>query len=362
MTHDPTHSVPGAPPASVAVVAIGRNEGDRMLRCLKAALRQLPDPAMVIYVDSGSTDGSVMRARELGVTAVELGVDLPFTAARARNFGLRVARERQPNLEFVQFLDADCEMMPGWIIAALSRLRADEGLAGVAGTLRERYPEATPYNKLCDMEWQAPAGETRYVGGNAMYRTQALEEVGGFDPGLIAGEEPEMCLRLRERGWRLWRLAVPMALHDAAMTRFGQWWRRSVRFGHAQIEVSQKHRHSPKRIWARESRSTLAWTIGPPALSVLAATVLALTAGGWWWLLGLLPLELYDVLAFKVYLARRRGGESVGDAALYAAAVTFAKFAQFWGMLTFWLRQARGQAPRLIEYKPPPAVAREAPP
>ncbi len=339
------------PDAAVGVVAIGRNEGERMVTCLRAALAQAPNA--VVYVDSGSTDGSLQRAREMGAIVVDLDLSTPFTAARARNAGLTELLRRRPEVEFVQFLDADCEMSPGWLAAAVAKLRGDDLLAGVAGRLRERFPEATIYNRLCDMEWQAPAGETRAVGGNAMLRVRALGQVGGYDPSLIAGEEPEMCVRLRERGWRLWRLEADMALHDAAMTRFSQWWRRAVRFGYAQAQVSQKHRHSTQRIWHRETRSTIAWGLGPPLLAAASVTILAIAFGGWWWLLGLLPLELYDLLALKVYLRARREDKTREDAALYAAAITLAKFPQFQGVLRFLLARLTGRGAGIMEYKRP---------
>jgi GT2 family glycosyltransferase len=342
--------------SGVAIVAIGRNEGQRMVRCLGAAIAQIGNPLAVVYVDSGSTDGSLSRAAAMGVTTVELEPRGRFTAAMARNFGWGVVRNRMPEIGFIQFLDADCEMLPGWIEAALAKLESDPEVAGVAGILRERFPGATIYNKLCDMEWQAPAGETRAVGGNAMYRVKALSEIGGFNPSLIAGEEPEMCLRLRERGWRLWRLEVPMALHDAAMTRFSQWWRRAKRFGYAQTEVSRMHRSSPMRIWARDVRSTVFWAVGPPMAAVVASAGLAWSLGGWWWLLGLLPLELYDLLALKVYRSRRKAGATASDAALYAAAVTLAKVPQFLGLARYLAQDWSGGAPRLIEYKSSAAV------
>jgi GT2 family glycosyltransferase len=338
-------------PTRIAVVAIGRNEGRRMVDCLQAAMKQ--SPGSVIYVDSGSTDGSVARARDLGAVVLELDTAIPFTAARARNFGLEYVRANLPDTEFLQFLDADCEMRPGWLEAGAAALRADPSVAGVAGILRERYPESSPYNRLCDMEWQVPPGETRALGGNALFRVSALGDVGGYNPGLIAGEEPEMCVRLRERGWRLWRLESPMALHDAGMTRMAQWWNRAVRFGFAQAQVSRMHHRSPQRIWARETRSTVIWALVPSTTAIVATIVLASTLGGWRSLLGLLPLLLYDALALKIFIARRRRGDSRADALLYAVAATIAKFPQFQGLVRFVRSRFAGRPASIIEYKPP---------
>ena len=332
----------------IAVVAIGRNEGRRMLRCLEAALRQA---VHVIYIDSGSTDGSLERARELGAIAVPLDAGSPFTAARARNLGLAYVREHLPHVQLIQFLDADCEMFPRWLNTAAAKLSEDSTLAGVAGVLRELHPDASLYNRLCDMEWQAPAGESAAVGGNAMFRVAALADVGGYDPLLIAGEEPEMCVRLRHKGWRLWRLEAPMALHDAQMTRLSQWWKRAVRFGYAQTQVSQMHKGSPHRIWARQTRSTILWTLVPPLLAISATVVLAVAPGGWWWLLGLAPMLMYDLLALRIFIARRQMGQGVADSFLYATATTLAKFPQFVGAMRYLRRRRTGLPGEIIEYK-----------
>ena len=343
--------------AVVGVVAIGRNEGPRMVRCIESALRQTADPAAVVYVDSGSTDGSAEAARALGATVVDLDTSAGFTAARARNAGLAELKRRHPDVDLVQFVDADCEIVDGWVAAAQARLESDHRLAGVAGRRRERFPDATPYNKLCDLEWNTPVGPCDAVGGDALFRVAALDQVGGYDPSLIAGEEPEMCVRLREKGWTLFRLDAEMTLHDANMTRLGQWWRRAVRCGHAQAEVSALHATSPKRIWAKQTRSTLVWTLFPPAAAVALCALLAVTAGWPWWLLGLAPLGLYALLLAKVSLGRLRRGDSFATAVLYAANVTFAKFPQFGGALRYFRNRASGRRSTLIEYKGAGAAA-----
>src|SRR6056297_3022296 len=89
---------------SVAAITIGRNEGERLKRCL-ASLEGLVAP--IVYVDSGSTDGSVAAARNAGAEVVELDPSAPFTAARARNVGLVRLSEIDPDGTYVQFLDGD---------------------------------------------------------------------------------------------------------------------------------------------------------------------------------------------------------------------------------------------------------------
>jgi glycosyltransferase involved in cell wall biosynthesis len=327
---------------TTGAVVIGRNEGARLVACLES-VRAAGVPA--VYVDSGSSDGSVAAARALGVEVVELDLSTPFTAARARNAGFERLRDLHPDLAYVQFIDGDCEMAPGWFGRAAAELDARPEVAVVFGRVRERNPQATAYNRLCDMEWNRPVGLSMSCGGIAMVRAGAFDAAGRYDPALIAGEEPEMCVRLRQRDWKIDRIDAEMCLHDAAMTRFGQWWRRNVRGGHAFAEVSSMHRGSPQRLWVRESRSIWIWGVALPALG------LALLWPVWW--ASAAVAALYPLQTARIFLRKRKGGVPARDAALYAGSVMLGKFAQAVGQLKFWSRALRGRPGTIIEYKGP---------
>ncbi len=230
-------------------VVIGRNEGDRLRICLESILHLA---VQTVYVDSGSTDSSVKMARDIGVEVVQLDMSIPFTAARARNEGFNRLLELEPGISYVQFVDGDCEMQHSWSEAALCFLQQHEYVAVVCGRRRERFPERSIYNLLCDIEWNTPIGEAKACGGDAMMRVQAFSGVQGFRNNLIAGEEPELCVRLRQAGWKIWRLVEEMTLHDAAMNRFSQWWKRSVRAGYAFAEGAAIHGAPPVGHWVEE--------------------------------------------------------------------------------------------------------------
>ncbi|MDF1728363.1 MAG: glycosyltransferase, partial [Sulfitobacter sp.] len=252
---------------NIAAVVIGRNEGARLVACLETLQGRV---GQIVYVDSGSTDGSQAAARALGAEVLALDLSRPFTAARARNEGL--ARV-DPQTEFVQFLDGDCCLRKGWLEAASDFLAHRPEVAVVCGRRRERHPEASIYNRLIDREWDTPLGEARACGGDALMRAAALHEVGGYRDSLIAGEEPELCVRLRARGWKVWRLDREMTWHDAELTRLGQWWQRSKRAGHAFAEGAALHGAPPERHWVAETRRALLWGMALPVL-ILAAAVL----------------------------------------------------------------------------------------
>lgn len=316
----------------IAAVVIGRNEGDRLVACLRSLA---VDVSRVIYVDSGSSDGSVAAARAQGAEVVELDLAVKFTAARARNAGFRALLASWPDTTFVQFVDGDCTVVPGWIPAAAAALAADPGLAAVAGRRREIRPEASVYNRLCDAEWDTPVGEAGAVGGDAMIRADALRAVGGYRSDLIAGEEPEMCLRLRRAGWRIRRLDRDMTLHDAAMLRFGQWWRRTRRAGYAFAEGASLHGAGPERHWVAETRRALLWGIALPAAAVSAGAFSPLTA--------IVLLSAYPLQTLR--LSRRMG-------AARAAFTVLGRLPEGIGAAEFHLRRAaRAQDRGLIEYK-----------
>ena len=322
------------------VVAIGRNEGDRLRACLASVAGA---PGLVVYVDSGSTDGSAGAARDAGASVVDLDLSTPFTAARARNEGLARLVELDPSAGYVLFLDGDCEVVEGFPAAAIAALEAEPGLAVACGRRRERHPGASIYNRLCDMEWDTPAGEAKACGGDAMMRVAAVRGVGGFDAALIAGEEPELCVRLRASGWRVRRLPVEMTRHDAAMTRFGQWWRRNVRAGHAFAEGSALHGRPPERHWVREARSNWAWGLALPSAALLGAWP---TSG-----LSLGLLGAYLLPGWRAARHRRRSGASPADARLFAVFCMLGKLPQAEGQLRYWARRLSGRRGRLIEYK-----------
>ncbi|MEG1628297.1 glycosyltransferase family 2 protein [Pseudomonas sp.] len=321
----------------IGVVVIGRNEGQRLERCL-ASLRGGADK--IVYVDSGSTDGSVQMALARGVQVLSLDLSVPFTAARARNEGFACLQRLLPAMRHVQFVDGDCEVDAGWLANAQAFLDAHPEVAVVCGRRRERFPQRSVYNLLCDLEWDTPTGQAKACGGDALMRADAFAAMGGYRPDLIAGEEPELCVRLRANGWKIWRLAAEMTLHDAAMTRFSQWWRRSMRTGYAFAEGTFLHGAAPELHWQRESRRAWIWGLGVPLAIILASVLL----GGW----GLLLLLIYPLQTVRL---ARRGSRSARENWLQAVFLVLGKFPEVLGQLKFLLNRYSSAKPALIEYK-----------
>ena len=333
---------------TIAAVVIGRNEGERLVDCLASIQGKV---ATVVYVDSGSTDDSIAVGRRAGATVVELDTNIPFTAARARNAGVTALRKAGSVPSFVLFIDGDCTLHPDFVSQATRFLLERTDAAVACGRRREKVPATSIYNRLIDMEWNTAIGPARACGGDSLMRLAAFEAVNGFDGSLIAGEEPELCFRLRRAGWTIWRLDIEMTRHDAAMTRFGQWWRRAVRGGWAYAEGTARHGSSPEGYNQRALQSIVLWGGIVPALGLagLLAAPFGVTAG-----LAISAMAALAILVQALRIARYRHGrfgDPWPDALAYGAFTMIGKLPQILGAIRYWRSRRQVGPAHIIEYK-----------
>lgn len=320
---------------------IGRNEGPRLARALDS-VRHLAEA--IVYVDSGSTDDSVAQAEARSVTVVDLDMRVPFTAARARNAGWRKLRAIAPNLRYALFIDGDCEVLGGFLEPALSVLDDQPEVVAVCGYRRERYPERSPLNRVCDVEWRSGnVGDCKAFGGDVVVRIDALAAAGGYDESVIAAEDDELAIRLRAAGGRIHRIDVESTLHDANMTRVAEWWKRAVRCGYAFAQVNDIHGQPPESYFVEEKRRSLAWGAALPAAAVGLAP---LTLGASLSLLGLYPLQ-----AVRIAQGTRRRGFQARDSWAWGVSCSLSKIPEAVGIGRFHLDRLRKQRPKIIEYK-----------
>jgi glycosyltransferase involved in cell wall biosynthesis len=321
----------------IAAVVIGRNEGGRLIKCLRSIRSQVD---CVVYVDSGSTDGSAQVAEQLGAHVVDLDIARPFTAARARNEGFAAVKVLRPEIPFVQFIDGDCELVDGWLEIALKFMHQRNDVGAACGRRRERFPELSIYNWLCDREWDGPVGEVRAFGGDVLIRASALETVGGYREDVIAAEDDELSVRLRAAGWRIWRLRSEMTLHDAAMMYFGQWWLRSVRCGYAYAQGANLHGARPERHFVWESRRARLWGLWLP----LGCLVTSLTLFPW----GFVTWLLYPTQILRQTV---RNTGTLRQRLRLAFFQVLARFPEALGQIKFAHNRLLSRRAWLIEYK-----------
>jgi glycosyltransferase involved in cell wall biosynthesis len=330
--------------SGLSIVVIGRNEGSRLVRCLKSiqGIHDFGAKIEIIYADSGSTDGSPEAAESFGAKVIVLNTDRP-TAALGRETGWRMA-----SFDFVLFLDGDTILDPDFPARALSIITADPTLAAVWGHLREINPKASIYNRVLDLDWIYPVGETDLCGGNVLMRRQALELAGGYDVTLIAGEEPDLCCRIKAHGYRILNIDAPMVGHDLAMTRFRQYWKRSIRTGYAYAEVSRRYRNTENPLWSSARASNLKrgmfWMVSPivaVGLSILAHSILPFV----------LWCVIFAGLSLRSSWSARWKSRDALALFVYGMHSHFQQIPICIGQLQYGFSQRQGKRKQLIEYK-----------
>lgn len=329
----------------ISVVIIGRNEGERLRLCVQSvlAMRRPRFELEIVYVDSGSTDSSVALAESMGVRVIPLQPERP-TAALGRNAGWRAAHG-----SIVLFLDGDTVLHPDFVAASLPHF-SDPAIAAIWGHRRELHPERSIYNRILDLDWIYRPGLTAFCGGDALFRRSVLKRTDGFDDTLIAGEEPELCRRIRALDFTILHVDHPMTGHDLAITRWQQYWRRSTRAGHAFAEVSDRFRATDQPFWSEESRRNL------NRAPVLLALPLAGFAASLYFR-SLVPLS--GVVLFGLAIAVRSSWKARWKSRdrlallLYGAHSHLQQIPIFVGQLQYRWNRRKGKRSLLVEYKQP---------
>ncbi|QQE13860.1 glycosyltransferase [Planctomycetota bacterium] len=320
----------------IGVVIIGRNEGERLRRSIESVLDQTNK---IVYVDSDSSDGSVEYAKSKGVEVVCLNPDEPMNMAKGRNAGFKHLIELHPKIQFIQFIDGDCELLPGWIQEGVSYLKKHKNVAIVSGRRRERFVDASVYNKLADIEWDSEIGVVKYCHGDAMIRAEVLTQTGGFNTTMICGEEPELCIRIRQNGWEIHRIDCEMTMHDADIHKFKQWWLRTIRSGWGFAEGATMHGKAPERHWKKESHNI--WFYG------LILPFFIITLFPW----GLLLLSVYAWHFIKLFRYGKQKKWPSRTSRLFALFMTLSKFPAVYGQMKFHINRVTASTANLIEYK-----------
>ncbi len=321
------------------IVVIGRNEGVNLERCL-TAIRDVPSQN-IVYVDSGSTDGSVDLVKGMNINVIELDTSIPFSAGRARNEGLNYLLNKDPGIQYVQFIDGDCILDRAWLAKGINFLQAHESYAIVAGRVREAFPDKSFYNFLCDIEWDTPAGDVDSCGGIFLARVDAFNAVGGFNQTVVAGEEPELCFRLRRCCWKIYRLQDNMAVHDAAMFKFSQWFFRMMRGGHAYAQVFWLHGWRSPYFCLKNCARIWFWTFG------VIVGVICLSY--FWGLLSLLLLTVYFLSFIRMSILSYRRFSDVKTTCLYVFFLMLGKWPQVIGQILFFKRLIFKQHIKIVE-------------
>lgn len=323
-------------------VVIGRNEGERLKKGL-LAIQSLCPQASIVYVDSGSDDDSVAFALSLNILIVELDMNVPFTAARARNAGFEKLMQMHHELSYVQFMDGDCELLSGWVEVAIIELEKNEEIGIVSGRRSERFPEVSIYNELIDIEWNTPIGETLAVLGDMCVEVKVFQKINGFDETIIAAEDDDFCLRARKAGYKTYRLDAAMSMHDANILHIFQWYKRAKRGGHGYANIYHLHGQSPLNYFQRQVKSVLFWGFLIPL-----AFLFSLFFAPW---VAVSIFFIYIIFIIKTVIGRWRKSTPLKIAIYYGFFIFTGKIPEFLGIVQYFKNHLLSRKHKLIEYK-----------
>lgn len=310
---------------AVSCVVIGLNCEKTLAACLQSVQAiDYVKPIEIIYVDSGSADRSVSVAKSVkGVAVIELNLKKP-TPGRTRNAGWIAAKG-----EWIQFYDSDTIAEVNWIMSAIKNIEADTG--AIFGILKEARPDRNRFHFIADLEWQRPASSAKFFGGNVLVKRSILEKTRGFDEGLIAGEDPELAVRIRSMRYKIKGIGEAMCRHDVDIESIGQYLRRAYRTGCAYALAGPKMLKNGENVWSLKMIKIIV-----KCVSILALAGLSLFPGFHAFILLALAINFYPLI--KIVKFRRQFKISLKDAASYGLHCSVVFWPQFFGILkySFW--------------------------
>ncbi|MBC8412619.1 MAG: SLBB domain-containing protein [Nitrospira sp.] len=318
-------------------VIIGLNTASTLEHCLESVLKSSYSRGdiFIYYVDGGSSDQSIEIAKQFPqVTVIQTNLQYP-TPGHGRNKGWLAGTS-----PFVQFLDSDTSIDQDWFERAIPEFKEDTG--AVQGELKEKHPEASIYNWLGDLEWNALVGECESFGGNVLIRRQILKKTGGYDEVMVGGEDPELSRRVRMQNWKILQIDAPMAKHDLAMTKIKQYIKRGYRTGYSFAAVAMHHDCNKGGFWLYETgricvRGGVSLLLTAAALSGAGIDIKFIIL-----LLPALMLLFYPLLFSVTKIAREK---QLGrqEARIYAAHCSIIVIPQFLGIIRYLAGRLTGR-------------------
>lgn len=322
---------------NIDVVIIGVNAQHTLKKCIQSVFqsRYAAGNIHVYYVDGGSTDQSIEIASSFSkVHVVELHPEYPSPGI-GRNAGWK-----KGDAPLVQFLDSDTVLDPDWLNKAVNALTPEVG--AIRGNREEIHPEASIYNWIGSLEWNAPAGECDAFGGDVLIRRSILEETKGYDEILVGGEDPELSQRVRMKHWKIVQLDELMTRHDLAMTNVRQYWKRSYRTGYGFAAVTTRFGAASKGFWVHEFIRIIIRGGG-----FLFLSMIGLTGALWNTLTLLLLIPAFLLLFFPRIFRLSSFIENMklpkDKAKIYALHCSFIVLPEFFGLLRFFIGSVMGR-------------------
>ncbi len=202
---------PNALACRVSIIIKALNEERRIVAAVESALAAVQTVGgEVVLADSCSSDATVALASNYPIRIVQLA----HTRERCCGVGPQLGYQHSSG-EFVYILDGDMKMLPGFLPAALAFMQAHPEVAGVGGRVVEMNCSSLEYLARVERgQSHMQAGVIDRLDMGGLYRRSAIEQTGYFsDRNLHSYEEFDLAVRLRAKGWKLWRIALDSVQH-----------------------------------------------------------------------------------------------------------------------------------------------------
>ncbi|MBV9660277.1 MAG: mycofactocin biosynthesis glycosyltransferase MftF [Acidimicrobiales bacterium] len=297
--------------ARLAVVVPVRDDPDGLAVTLRSLAATAPS-VQVVVVDDGSSNPVELDPAPLRVRSVWRAINGGPAAARntgraaARSGSARPAMESAVELsegpsevqsEVIVFVDAGCELEPGWPASLLPHF-ADPAVVAAAPRVSSRADPSTPAALAAYEARHSPLdlgpseGSVRpfatvaYVPSAALaVRASAFDAVGGFDETLRFGEDVDLMWRLVEEGGTVRYEPAARATHPTRPT-LSAWTRQRYHYGRSATPLASRHGRAVAPVVVAPW-SGAAWglsALGHPAagaiVAVLSSMATARRAGG----------------------------------------------------------------------------------
>ena len=222
--------------------------------CLESLVKQTYRPLQIIAVNDGSvdgTEGTLQSWHDPEGEKHEVSVRVLHTEARGLSAARQLALEESEGV-WVAITDIDCRPHPTWIEYLMQNSTGMEEEDVVAVTGRVIFEEGdTVVSRIrcqeIEHKYRKRSRLTTLANGPcSMFRQEALEKVGGFNPEWYHAEDMEVSLNLIAAGGVI--VHTPDAVvHHVPESSLRVFLRKRSRDARAHLRIIRKHPHSSRQ-------------------------------------------------------------------------------------------------------------------
>ena len=189
----------------LSVIIIAKNEEERIGKCLDSVMKlKKKYSTEIIFVDSASTDRTIEIASKYPIQIYQLNKSKLLNPSAGRYIGTSKAKGR-----YILFIDGDSILIKNFVDRALEILK-DPKIAAVGGKrIFRKKGESLKIKEKSTGEIK----EYKTIGGTGVYKRESIEKGGTFNPYMGGQEERELCFRIRNLGYKIVKIDIPMEIH-----------------------------------------------------------------------------------------------------------------------------------------------------